>query len=116
MRTSKIKTLTVISVIGLLAVAAAAAFAFATQNGDRDEVANLAGAKLTLSDAINYAQSEVPGNALSAVLANEGDPLSYKVEVVQLGKTRQVLVDAQTGRVISNVEDKADKEEGDHGE
>ena len=71
MRTSKIKTLAVISVTGLLAAAAA----FAAQNRDNDEAANLASAKLTLSDAINYAQSEVPGKVLSAELYDEVSPL-----------------------------------------
>ena len=87
MRTLKIKTLAVISVSGLLAVA----FAFAAQNRDHDEAASLANAKLTLSDAINYAQSEVPGKVLSAELNDEVSPLAYKVEVIQLGKTREVL-------------------------
>ena len=107
MRTSKSNIVVVFSVAGLLAIASA--FAFAAQNRERDEGALLASAKLTLSDAINYALSEVPGKVLSAELADDGSPLAYKVEVVQQGKTREVLVDAQTGRVISNKEDQADE-------
>lgn len=112
MRISKTNIVVVLSGVGLLAVVSV--FAVAGQNREHDEAASLASVKLTLSDAIAYAQSEVPGKILSAELADEVSPLSYKVEVVQQGKTREVLVDAQTGRVISNIEDKADKEDGDH--
>ena len=112
MRISKLNIVVVVGGVGLLAIASA--FAFAAQNREHEEAASLASAKLTLSDAINYAQSEVPGKVLSAELNDESSPLAYKVEVVQQGKTREVLVDAQTGRVISNIEDKADIEDGDH--
>lgn len=111
MRISKTNIVVVLSGVGLLAVVSV--FAVAGQNREHDEATSLAGAKLTLSDAINYAQSEVPGKVLRAGLDDEHNPLAYNIEVVQQGKTREVLVDAQTGRVISNVEDKSDKDDGD---
>lgn len=103
---SKTNIIVILGGVGL--VTAVSVFAVADQNREHDEAASVANVKLTLSDAINYAQSEVPGKVLSAELDDEATPLVYKVEVVQLGKTREVLVDAQSGRVLSNKEDQLD--------
>ena len=113
MRATKVSEIVMLSTLGLV-VAGAGVMAFAAKSHELDEAASLTSAKLTLSDAINYALSEVPGKVLRAELDDEHNPLAYNIEVVQQGKTREVLVDAQTGRVISNVEDKADKQDGDH--
>ena len=103
---SKTNIIVILGGVGL--VTAVSVFAVADQNREHDEAAIVANVKLTLSDAINYAQSEVPGKVLSAELDDEAAPLAYKVEVVQFGKTREVLVDAQSGRVLSNKEDQLD--------
>ena len=59
----------------VLAIALVSGLAFAAQRGEQSEIANLAKAKITLSDAINAAHAQLPGQLLSAALDEENRPL-----------------------------------------
>ncbi len=97
----------------VLAIALVSGLAFAAQRGEQSEIANLAKAKITLSDAINAAHAQLPGQLLSAALDDENRPLAFRVEIVQQGKIMEALVDAQTGQVLGVKEDKGDKDKED---
>lgn len=97
----------------VLAIVLVSGLAFAAQQREQSEIANLAKTKITLIDAINAAHAQLPGQLLSAELDDENRPLAYKVEVVQQGKIMEALVDAQTGQVLGVKEDKGDKDKED---
>lgn len=87
--------------------------AFAQQGGgntENDAVADLAKAKVTLSQAISVAESQSGGRAVKAELEGERGATVFNVEVVTAdSKVLDVTVDAADGKVLSSKQDQADR-------
>ncbi|MDP2024689.1 PepSY domain-containing protein [Sulfuriferula sp.] len=86
--------------------------AYATQSGkhENDALADLAKAKISISQAIASAEQASPGKATRAELENENQGLSYIVEVADAAtqKVTDVRVDGVTGKVLSAQADRGD--------
>ncbi len=96
--------------VALGALAAGGAVLAKSASGENDAVADLAKAKLTLSQAVSAAESHAPGKATKAELEGENGASVYNVEVVASNnKVFDVKVDAADGRVLSSKEDQADR-------
>lgn len=95
------------------AIVAASGVAFATQaaNAENDAVAYLAKAKVTLGQAVTIAEAQLNGRATSAELDSEGGAVAYKVEVVAANsKVFDMRIDAVDSKVLSSMQDVADRE------
>jgi uncharacterized membrane protein YkoI len=63
----------------------------------------IAGAKISMEDAIKSAVKAVPGKAAEADLGKDGDRTIWKIEVIDHNnKSQTVYVDAQTGMARLN--------------
>lgn len=63
----------------------------------------LAGAKISMEEAIKSAVKAVPGKAAEADLGKDGDRTIWKIEVIDRNnKSQTVYVDAQTGMAQLN--------------
>ena len=63
----------------------------------------IAGAKISMEEAIKSAVKAVPGKAAEAELGKDGDRTIWKVEVIDHNnKSQTVYVDAQTGMARLN--------------
>ena len=63
----------------------------------------IAGAKISMEEAIKSAVKAVPGKAAEADLGKDGDRTVWKIEVIDHNnKTQTVYVDAQTGMARLN--------------
>ena len=82
-------------IVGL--TAAAPAFA------DREDVATLAKAKISLVEAVQAAEKSVGGKAIDADLDDNGQ---FEVNVVKGDSTWEVYVNATDGTIMRSVEDK----------
>ena len=67
-------------------------------------------AKVTLEQAVQIAQSAVPGTAVEAALEDENQNLVYTVEVENAGSTSDVIIDAGNGKVLTVQAEGADKD------
>lgn len=85
--------------------------ALAKSGGENDAIADLAKAKVTLSQTVAAAEGHSAGKATKAELEGEHGTLVYNVEVVAANKVLELKVDAGDGKVLSSKEDKPD-----HGE
>ena len=93
-------------------VATAGGLAYAKQTGalENDGVADLAKAKISLSQAIGSAETHAAGKAVKAELEGEHGPLVFNVEVITVdNKVMDVKVDANDGKVLSSQLDQADR-------
>lgn len=91
-----------IALAALAATGAAGGVAFAKESGHQDnDAAALAGAKVTLQQAIATAEQQANGRAVSADLKQERGITRIEVEVAGPQGVRTVLVDAQTGQVTA---------------
>lgn len=82
----------------------AAAPAFADH---KEESALLAGAKLTLAEAVAKAESLHAGSrAVDADLDKAADKTVWEVTLITADKVFDVVLDAATGDIISNQEDR----------
>ncbi len=100
----------------LLAIAATLALgaglmvpAFANHNDDhKKETAMLAGAKITLAEAVSKAEAlHIDSRAVNADLDKDLSGKSvWEVSVVTPDKIFDVILDADTGAVVSNLEDR----------
>ena len=94
------------------AVTTAGGLVYARQSGamEEDNAADLAGAKISLSQAIGAAESHDAGKAVKAELDSEKGALAFDVEVVTADKkVMDVRVDATDGKVLSSQLDMADR-------
>jgi uncharacterized membrane protein YkoI len=63
----------------------------------------IAGAKISMEEAIKSAVKAVPGKAAEADLGKDGDRTIWKIEVIDHNnKSQTVYVDAQTGMARLN--------------
>ena len=94
------------------AVSTAGGLAYAKQSGamEEDSAADLARAKISLTQAIGSAESHVAGKAVKAELDSEKGALAFEVEVITADKkVMDVRVDANDGKVLSSQFDTADR-------
>lgn len=113
----KRKTVIPALVIAAVGVATAAGWAFANQAGgtENDAVADLAAARISLTQAVSAAEAHAAGRATRAELERERGATVFEVEVVTAdSKVFDVKVDAVDGRVLSSKPDKADRDREDH--
>ena len=92
--------------VGAVAVAAVPAMAYTGQQYAKD-------AKVSLSQAEAIAAQAVPGGKIAdRELEKEsgGSGLRYSFDVTVNGKTREIGVDAKTGKVLENSADGADSD------
>ena len=100
---------TKIAVIAI-ALASAGAVAYAANTIENDALA-LANAKVPMTQAITVAEQHANGKAARAEYERTVTGWAYDVEVVSGTKVFDVRVDANTGAVLSSVEDKADHDD-----
>lgn len=104
---------TVPALIVAVGVATAGGLAYAkSAEAANDAVADLAKAKITLTQAIAAAEAHVGGKATQAELEGERGAVAYEVEVVTAdSKVLDVKVDAADGKVLSSKLDLSDRGE-----
>lgn len=93
-------------------VVTAAGLAYAKESGgsENEATADLAKAKISLSQAVATAESRAGGKATRAELENENGVAVFGVEVVTPdNKVMDVKVDAADGKVLSSLADAADR-------
>lgn len=80
--------------------------------GENDAVADLTRAKISLTQAVGAAEAQSGGKATRAELEGERGALVYQIEVVSTdSKVFDVKVDAADGKVLSSMQDRADRGE-----
>jgi uncharacterized membrane protein YkoI len=77
-------------------------------DSDDHEASAVVSAKIDMSQAIASAESAAGGKASRAEFEKHHGIYTYDIEVVSAKKTVDVRVDATTGKVISQQDDKAD--------
>ena len=89
--------------LGLLVAAGTATLAFAeqTENGDAQEQAALATAKVTMPQAIAIVEKATGGKAADAGLDNENGTINYAVSFTKDNKNQEALVDLVTGKIVT---------------
>jgi uncharacterized membrane protein YkoI len=94
-------------------IATAAGLAYAKSDAvENDAIADLAKAKITLTQAVGAAEAQSGGKATKAELEGERGAVVYQVEVVTAdSKVFDVKVDAADGKVLSSKQDQADRGE-----
>ena len=98
-------------------IATAASLAYAkSADGENEAVADLAKAKISLTQAVGAAEAQSGGKATRAELEGERGAVVYQVEVVTAdNKVFDVKVDAADGKVLSSKQDQAERgEKGDN--
>ena len=93
-----------------IALASAGAVAYAANTTENDALA-LANAKVPMAQAITVAEQHANGKAARAEYERTVTGWAYDVEVVSGTKVFDVRVDANTGAILSSVEDKADHDD-----
>ncbi len=95
--------------------------AFAANGNDKDnerqEVAAVQSAKVSLTQAIAVAEQHVGGKAIESGIENrDGKIVGYEVEVARDNTVQKVLIDLDTGKVIKATKVDIDDEDGEHAE
>lgn len=87
------------------------------EQSDAMELAALAGAKVSLTEAIAIAEKEGGGKAVDAGFEDENGSYAYEVEVLGPNGEQTLLVDGQSGKVtkVAQNADDDDQDEGDEG-
>ena len=105
------------ALIMAVGIATAGGLAFAKSSGEEnDAIADLAKAKVTLTQAIGAAEAQSGGKATRAELESERGAIVYQVEVVTAdNKVLDIKVDAADGKVLSSKQEQAERgEKGDN--
>ncbi len=89
-----------LAVATIVALGGAAGIAQAGDKLDAAEMAKLAAAKTSLSQAIAIAEKETGGKAIDADFDNEDGTLSLEIEVLKDNAVSKVIIDADTGKVL----------------
>ena len=104
-------TLPAIALAALMAIGGGVAVAkSSTGAAENDAVADLAKARISLTQAIAAAEQHVGGRAAGAELETENGKTEFEVEVVAANTVHDVTVDALTGKVTKSEIDKADSD------
>ena len=105
MESRSTKALAIAAVVSV--VLAGAAFAEESENG----ALQLGKAKISLSEAVAAAEAKTGGRASKAEFENAKEGWIYDVEIVAGKAVSDVHVNAETGAVLSVVDDKVDSDE-----
>lgn len=97
-----------------IALATAGAVAYAANTIENDAL-SISNAKVPMTQAITVAEQHANGKAARAEYEHTTAGWAYDVEVVSGSKVFDVRVNANSGVVISSVEDKSDRDD-DHDE
>lgn len=109
------RKLTISALIIAAGVATAGGLAYAkTSDVENDAIADLAKAKISLTQAVGAAEAHATGKATKAELEGERGAVVYDIEVVTAdNKVFDIKVDAADGKVLSSKQDQADRGEKD---
>ena len=93
--------------------------AMARENGPAaSETPILTNAKVTMSQAIATAESQIGGKAVGAGIEDQNGIVAFEVEILKDGQKHKVLVDTQSGQVVKTAmaddEQNENGHEGDH--
>ncbi len=91
-----------IAFAALLTTAAGSAALAKGHDDDSNDAAALAGAKVTLTQAIATAEQQTGGRAIGAGADNENGRVAIAVEIAAKDGMRTVLIDPATGQPIAN--------------
>lgn len=94
-----------------LVVTSYAAYAAKAHDSEDDVMAEIQGARISLTQAIAAAETGVGGKAVRAEYEKTKGGWAYDIEVVKADKMFDVLVDSNYGKVISSTEDVADQDD-----
>ena len=98
----KARKLAPIALAALLALGATAGIALANdRNNEGNDAAALAGAKVTLVQAIATAEQQAGGRAVGAGVDNENGRVTIAVEIAATDGMHTVLIDPATGLVAA---------------
>ncbi|MGB5062966.1 MAG: PepSY domain-containing protein [Candidatus Competibacter sp.] len=86
--------------------------AYAAESVENDALA-IAGAKISLTQAVAAAEQHVGGKASRAEYEHEKGQSVFEVEVIKDKSVMDVKVDPMSGQVIASAEDKTDHNEDD---
>ncbi|GJI90831.1 PepSY domain-containing protein [Duganella hordei] len=107
------RTMSVI-VAGLLAAGGVAFAATRQLNETENDALAAAKAPVTLMQALSAAEKQANGRATRGEYEPGKAGARYEIEVVSGAKAFDIKIDASSGKVLSSVEDRADR--GEHGE
>ncbi len=110
--TSKKSALAVVALTAIVSVGGVglAALAAENQGGDAQEQAAIANAKITMQQAISIAEKSAGGKSTGSGIENQnGSTVYYDVTVDKAGTPQKVLIDMQTGAVVSVVAENGDE-------
>ncbi len=96
--------------VGVATLGAAVAFASSGVREHDNDAAELARAKVGLTQAIATAEQHVQGKAIRAEVEDENGTLVYSVEVVKSNQVTDVKVNCDDGRLLSAQADPSDHE------
>jgi len=102
-----------LAVATIVALGGAAGLALAGDKLDAAEMAKLAAAKTTLSQAIAIAEKETGGKAIDADFDNKNGTLSLEIEVLKDNSVSMVTIDADTGKVLKVATAASENDEND---
>lgn len=86
----------------------AAAAAFAAPGAALAQEATAQAGAVTMSRAIEVAQGRIDGGVLEAELETEGGAEVYEIDIVRGSDIHEVSVDARTGEIVSETEQRLD--------
>ena len=101
--------------IGLAALATLGlGTAYAAQQDDGQELQRLEASKMSLAQAVQAAETEYKGKAVSASLDMKQATPAFLVEVMNASGSQTVLVDTETGKLTA-IQIKDENEDGENG-
>jgi uncharacterized membrane protein YkoI len=100
MRKSRIISAALVSVI-LLGGAAGGYAASEHKDDEAQEIAAVLNAKTSLADAIAAAERHTGAKAIETGIENENGAIAYEVKVAKGNTVQDVLVDLNTGKVLT---------------
>jgi uncharacterized membrane protein YkoI len=88
--------------LGLTGALAGAAYAKNGRESATDDAAIVANAKVTMTQAIAVAESQVGGKAVGSGIEDQNGTVAFEVEVLKDGQRHKVLIDPQSGQVVKS--------------
>lgn len=96
---SKKKTASLIGLAALATLSLGNATAFAAQQDDGQELQRLESSKMSLAQAVQAAETEYKGKAVSASLDMKQSSMTFLVELISASGSQSVGVDSETGKL-----------------
>ena len=103
--------------VGTMAAGALGPVGAASARSERERATNeaaiIAGAKITMAQAIAAAENQVGGKAVETGIEDKNGTVAFEVEVLKDGQRHTVLVDPQSGEVLKTTTSNEDNESDD---